>query len=966
MSAYSNRERAFMHIKKVHLLVITLAFVITLLNVSPNSMHDFANGYSQSNTASSSLPHVQLAPRQGNIPAVTPAGAPVAFNDSYSINEDTSLIVSAPGVLANDSDENNDVLTAVLDTSPSEGSLSLSSDGSFSYVPDEDFFGEITFTYHASNGVLSSDPATVTITVNPVNDPPVSADDAYSTNEDTPLFIAAPGVLTNDYDVDSPSQLTAYLVTPPDHGSIVLFLNGSFEYTPDANWNGVGHFQYHAFDTIDYGNIATVLITVYPVDDPPVAQDDEFTIKENTALVIHVSDLLSNDYDVDGDPLSFSLVSYPAFGTLQSIADGEYLYTPNQGYWGSDYFTYRVLGGAEYSLAATVKITVVPEDVTPPTTTISLSGDLGENGWYTSAVTITLNAIDDTSSQVTTFYSLDNLTWVEYTGPFHLTSEGASKVFFYSVDEYGNAEKIKSQDIRIDTTPPDIEFAFDNGYLTITISDATSGVFQYSFSVSGIGWILSNSADGLGEHVISLDIIVPFDGSIDVQTDAVDGAGLMSQAVSSFWFDITPPDTTISYSGTISKSGWFVSSVVVTLTATDALSATSTVYSLDGKNWITYTGPFTISNDGMTTIYYYSTDTAGNVEATKSSSVIVDTDVTGPIITILHMGGYTDADPGYWTVTAVDPESGIGSITIEIDGLLVGTTQGDYAVPNSLGVHTIRVNATNADVTNGVADQDSSTLSETVTITDDDITGPLITIVYTGGATISDPGQWTVTVDDPESGIASILVEIDGETVGTAAGEFMVPAIAGAHNITVTAYNADLDRGAIDQEMSTASASVTVSGESTPGTVTGGGWIVDANGNKAHFAFVVKLKPNGAIRGAFLYTFIDGNWLYVVTSTEFTQLVIDGNHAYFEAKCDIVRLSYHKCKSYRVDGTFTVRVDVWDNHGRHAKDIFQIRIFDSSGQVWHEAGFNPMGYVHGAVVIHEYRRLKTCYCHHWR
>ncbi|MDX1745146.1 MAG: cadherin-like domain-containing protein, partial [Halobacteriales archaeon] len=97
----------------------------------------------------------------------TTNSAPVALNDSFSTNEDTTLNVAAPGVLGNDSDADGDALTASLNTGVSNGSLTLNSDGSFTYMPHPDFNGTDSFTYDVSDGVLV-DTATVTITVDSV------------------------------------------------------------------------------------------------------------------------------------------------------------------------------------------------------------------------------------------------------------------------------------------------------------------------------------------------------------------------------------------------------------------------------------------------------------------------------------------------------------------------------------------------------------------------------------------------------------------------------------------------------------------------------------------------------------------------------------------------------------------------------------------------------------------------------
>src|SRR5207237_6067509 len=170
--------------------------------------------------------------------------APVAANDAYTTNEDTALTIAAPGVLGNDTDPDaGDTRTAVLVTAsgPANGTLTVNADGSFTYTPNLNFNGTDSFKYQAKDaaGALS-DSATVTITVNAVNDAPVATNDAYTTNEDTALTVAAPGVLGNDTDVDVTDTRTAVLVAAsgPTSGSLALNADGSFTYTPNVNFNG--------------------------------------------------------------------------------------------------------------------------------------------------------------------------------------------------------------------------------------------------------------------------------------------------------------------------------------------------------------------------------------------------------------------------------------------------------------------------------------------------------------------------------------------------------------------------------------------------------------------------------------------------------------------------------------------------------------------------------------------------------
>src|SRR5439155_9036258 len=123
--------------------------------------------------------------------------------------------------------------------------------------------------YTLSDGSLS-DTGHVTITVTAVNDAPVAVADSYSTNEDTTLNVAAPGVLGNDSDIDS-ATITAVLVTDVAHGTLMLNTDRSFSYSPAANYNGSDSFTYKANDGNPDSNTATVALTVNAVNDAPVA-----------------------------------------------------------------------------------------------------------------------------------------------------------------------------------------------------------------------------------------------------------------------------------------------------------------------------------------------------------------------------------------------------------------------------------------------------------------------------------------------------------------------------------------------------------------------------------------------------------------------------------------------------------------------------------------------------------------------
>jgi hypothetical protein len=199
----------------------------------------------------------------------TPNTAPTANDEPYSLSEDNQVDVPAPGVLSNDSDPESDPLTAVLDSGPTNGSLDFNPDGSFIYTPTLNYYGGDSFTYYAFDGQANSNIATVYLLISPVNDAPVAVADAYTTTEDTPLEIAAPGLLANDSDTEG-QPLTAELVTFAEQGGIVIVLDGAFVYTPDPDYNGLDTFTYRANDGQLDSNVVTVTLTVNPVNDAPL------------------------------------------------------------------------------------------------------------------------------------------------------------------------------------------------------------------------------------------------------------------------------------------------------------------------------------------------------------------------------------------------------------------------------------------------------------------------------------------------------------------------------------------------------------------------------------------------------------------------------------------------------------------------------------------------------------------------
>ncbi|MDL1984508.1 MAG: Ig-like domain-containing protein [Deltaproteobacteria bacterium] len=298
----------------------------------------------------------------------TASGAPVAVDDSATVAEGgtvTVLDTTQTSVLFNDTGVNT--LEAILVSNVSNGDLTtLSSDGTFSYTHDGGETATDSFTYKARDTVslLESNVATVSITITPVNDPPVAVNDAYDAVAGNILTVAAPGVLGNDSDPDG-DPLTASLDVYTGPGILTLNSDGSFSYTPASTAvpGDTDSFTYVANDSTVGSAAATVTITVIasPANQPPVAQDDFASTPANsTGVIINV---LANDSDPDGilAPSTVTIVTKPTQkGKATANADGTITYVPKRNFRGTDVFTYTVEDDAgATSNEATVRVNVL-------------------------------------------------------------------------------------------------------------------------------------------------------------------------------------------------------------------------------------------------------------------------------------------------------------------------------------------------------------------------------------------------------------------------------------------------------------------------------------------------------------------------------------------------------------------------------------------------------------------------------
>ena len=299
--------------------------------------------------------------------------APVANPQSKTTKENKSVSATLTG-----SDVDGEPLMFIISKEPEHGRLTFdsnfSTNGRLIYRPLPNFTGSDIFTFKLNDGEVDSAPATVSINV-ASNLLPVAEPHSVTTVEDTPVEIRLMG---SDPDSD---PLAYSMITDPSHGS----LKGTapnLTYKPNPNFNGSDSFTFKVNDSAADSAPATVSIMVSSVNDPPMANDDTATTREDTPAV--TIDVLANDTDVDNvgrylylDTLSVTAVSQGTNGSVTINPDNTLSYSPKANFSGSDTFTYTISDNKGLTDTAKVNVTVkmvndAPRFTSAPVTTATV------------------------------------------------------------------------------------------------------------------------------------------------------------------------------------------------------------------------------------------------------------------------------------------------------------------------------------------------------------------------------------------------------------------------------------------------------------------------------------------------------------------------------------------------------------------------------------------------------------------
>jgi VCBS repeat-containing protein len=322
-----------------------------------NDSHDVNKDVEHPNVTDSTFYNTQMGIIQTNM----------GYLQDADISNDSSAQTTIQSAVTALVEANYFPMQFVIETLPSDGKIYLGATeitttgyvvpiealATLTYRPNTNFNGTDSFLWHGvdvDGGFTAS--KTATFTVNPINDAPTAGNDTLVTNED----IAKTQTLPSATDIDGDS-VTYAKATDPSHGTVSVNANGTYTYTPAANYHGSDSFTYTVSDGHGGVNTYTVNITVNPINDlnqAPTAGNDSLVTNEGSTK----TQTLPSATDIDGDSVTYAKATDPSHGTVSVNANGTYTYTPAANYHGSDSFTYTVSDGYGGVNTYTVNITV--------------------------------------------------------------------------------------------------------------------------------------------------------------------------------------------------------------------------------------------------------------------------------------------------------------------------------------------------------------------------------------------------------------------------------------------------------------------------------------------------------------------------------------------------------------------------------------------------------------------------------
>ncbi|MEM6477570.1 MAG: tandem-95 repeat protein [Pseudomonadota bacterium] len=443
--------------------------------------------------------------------------APITFDDTgYQVNEDQPLTIPLSELLANDVDVEGDAFDVISVYDGDNGEVAL--DGANAvFMPRFDYFGNAAFKYLVEDARGAQSIGFVTIDVLPVDDfPVIGADPRLSTDEDTALVIDGLALLANDSDPDG-AELTLGGVFGP---GLTDLGGGQFSFAPEPDASGIVAFTYLAVNQYGVSSEGSFEIEVVPVADAPVAGDDEIAATEDVSFSILLTDLLSNDFDVDGDALEITGFASAAGLSVIDNGDGTLTLTPDAEFSGETGFSYTLSDGTGLTDQGEVTVNVAAVNDAPIAADDSATG------------------LEDTALTLTAASLLANDTDIDSAV---LAIEGVSAGANVSVEDNGDGTITVTPDAdfngaaRFTYIVADGAGAFDTGSVALTFAAVNDAPVAQADSATGT----EDTA-----LVISADVLLSNDTDVDGDTlnivDLVAGPGIGAVLGTDGFITVTP------------------------------------------------------------------------------------------------------------------------------------------------------------------------------------------------------------------------------------------------------------------------------------------------------------------------------------------------------------------------------------------------------------------------------------------
>lgn len=626
--------------------------------------------------------------------------APTANDDTATTDEDTPVIIDA---IANDTDpDTGDVIEILSTTQPANGSVSIQADGTLEYTPATDFNGSDSFSYTIRDRSGLSDSATVNVTVNAVNDPPVARDDAAIANDTDPFTF---GVLTNDSDADGDSLTVTSITAMPAEGNLVIEADNTLTYTPNAGHSGSDSFTYEVQDPSGAAATATVSMSVVVTggDTTPLVSDDAVSTPAGVAIIF---DVLANDNDLGQGPLFVFDFTQANDGAVALLVDDLIEYTPNPGFEGVDTFTYTVSNQLGETASGNITVTVTANPTAPVAADDLAQAEVG-NGVTVSVLDNDFDA--DAGAVLTVVSAGDGLNGtVSINGGSTLTYtpdpgfEGQDAFAYTIQDETGLSDSavvtvnvLQAGDLQV-TVADNFELNED-GTLTFdpTVNDLP-GVTLVSVTQGSLGSVVNNgngtitytaNPDAFGDDTFTYEVSEPLRAGATVTGNVTVRIRSQAEPPRANRDDVsTDEDTPINIpvlDNDVDPDGGGLMVVRVTRTPRG-----TTVIEADGSITFTPTADFsgnarfvyTIQNTGG---FFNSTLVRVTVNAVNDAPVAND-DITSTaedmavVIDVLANDTDTENDIDATTVTVVTGPSNGGTVVNPATGEVTYTPDMDY------------------------------------------------------------------------------------------------------------------------------------------------------------------------------------------------------------------------------------------------------------------------------------------------